>query len=86
MTSFFVPRHALGACNAAWRVPLLLVRRRQTGPTLPQPHRYIWPAELDLMAQLAGFKLETRHADWRDTEFTGESPSHVTVYRKTTDR
>lgn len=50
------------------------------------PHRYIWPVELDLMAQLAGFKLETRHADWRDTEFTGESPSHVTVYRKTTDR
>ena len=28
------------------------------------PHRYIWPAELDLMAQLAGFELETRHADW----------------------
>jgi hypothetical protein len=27
------------------------------------PHRYIWPAELDLMAQLAGFELETRHAD-----------------------
>ena len=24
------------------------------------PHRYIWPAELDLMAQLAGFELETR--------------------------
>jgi hypothetical protein len=27
------------------------------------PHRYIWPAELDLMAQLAGFELESRHAD-----------------------
>jgi SAM-dependent methyltransferase len=24
------------------------------------PHRYIWPDELDLMAQLAGFDLETR--------------------------
>jgi SAM-dependent methyltransferase len=45
------------------------------------PHRYIWPAELDLMAQLAGFKLETRHADWAGTEFTAESPSHVSVYR-----
>jgi SAM-dependent methyltransferase len=50
------------------------------------PHRYIWPAELDLMAQLAGFELETRHADWRGTEFTAESPSHVTVYRKPADR
>ncbi|MEV5414461.1 class I SAM-dependent methyltransferase, partial [Thermopolyspora sp. NPDC052614] len=45
------------------------------------PHRYIWPAELDLMAQLAGFELETRHADWSGTEFTAESPSHVSVYR-----
>ena len=45
------------------------------------PHRYIWPSELDLMAQLAGFELETRHADWARTEFTAESPSHVSVYR-----
>jgi SAM-dependent methyltransferase len=45
------------------------------------PHRYIWPAELDLMAQLADFSLETRHADWAGSEFTAESPSHVSVYR-----
>ena len=45
------------------------------------PHRYIWPAELDLMAQLAGFALETRHADWRGSEFTEDSPSHVSTYR-----
>lgn len=45
------------------------------------PHRYIWPAELDLMAQLAGFELESRHADWSGSEFTAESPSHVSVYR-----
>ncbi|HEY9294393.1 MAG TPA: class I SAM-dependent methyltransferase [Microlunatus sp.] len=46
------------------------------------PHRYIWPSELDLMAQLAGFVLESRHADWDGSEFTGESTSHVSVYRK----
>jgi hypothetical protein len=46
------------------------------------PHRYIWPAELDLMAQLAGFELESRHADWNGSEFTAESPSHVSVYRQ----
>jgi SAM-dependent methyltransferase len=45
------------------------------------PHRYIWPAELDLMAQLAGFELETRHSDWQGTAFTAESRSHVSVYR-----
>jgi SAM-dependent methyltransferase len=45
------------------------------------PHRYIWPAELDLMGQLAGFELESRHTDWAGTEFAAESTSHVSVYR-----
>jgi SAM-dependent methyltransferase len=45
------------------------------------PHRYIWPAELDLMGQLAGFELESRHADWSGSEFTADSRSHVSVYR-----
>jgi SAM-dependent methyltransferase len=45
------------------------------------PHRYIWPAELDLMAQLAGFELESRYADWSGSEFTADSRSHVSVYR-----
>jgi hypothetical protein len=45
------------------------------------PHRYIWPAELDLMAQLAGFELEARHADCTGADFTAESRSHVSVYR-----
>ncbi|MGN9816612.1 class I SAM-dependent DNA methyltransferase [Streptomyces sp. SD11] len=45
------------------------------------PHRYIWPAELDLMAQLAGLELESRHADWDGKAFTADSRSHVSVYR-----
>lgn len=45
------------------------------------PHRYIWPAELDLMARLGGFALESRHADWVGSPFTGESTSHISVYR-----
>ena len=53
-------------------------RRAVTGRS---PHRYVWPAELDLMAQIAGFELESRHADWLGAEFTAESPSHVSVYR-----
>lgn len=45
------------------------------------PHRYIWPSELDLMAQIAGFELESRSADWSGAPFTAESTSHVSVYR-----
>jgi SAM-dependent methyltransferase len=45
------------------------------------PHRYIWPSELDLMAELAGLEFEARHADWTGSEFTAESRSHVSVYR-----
>jgi SAM-dependent methyltransferase len=47
------------------------------------PHRYIWPSELDLMGQLAGFELESRHADWLGSPFTGASQSHISVYRLT---
>ena len=46
-------------------------------------HRYAWPAELDLMAKLAGLDLAHRWADWRGTPFDGESQNHVSVWRKT---
>ncbi len=58
----------------------------QQTQTFRTPHRYIWPAELDLMAQLAGFDLESRHADWSGSVFTAESRSHVSVYRLPTHR
>jgi SAM-dependent methyltransferase len=44
-------------------------------------HRYVWPSELDLMAQLADFSLESRHASWSGDEFNDEARSHVSVYR-----
>jgi SAM-dependent methyltransferase len=44
--------------------------------------RYIWPAECDLMAQLAGMELEQRVADWHGTPFTGDSESNVSVWRR----
>ncbi|MEY9838231.1 class I SAM-dependent methyltransferase [Streptacidiphilus sp. EB103A] len=49
-------------------------------------HRYVWPAELDLMAQLAGLELESRQANWAGAEFTAESRSHVSVYRLPTTK
>jgi SAM-dependent methyltransferase len=47
--------------------------------------RYIWPAECDLMARLAGLALEQRVADWSGAPFTSDSPSHVSVWRKPLD-
>lgn len=44
--------------------------------------RYVWPAELDLMAQLAGLRLEARYGDWRGTAYTADSEGHVSVWRK----
>ena len=47
--------------------------------------RYIWPAECDLMARLAGLMLEQRVAGWSGAPFTSESESHVSVWRKPLD-
>ncbi|MGW1035472.1 class I SAM-dependent DNA methyltransferase [Streptomyces antibioticus] len=47
-------------------------------------HRYAWPAELDLMAKIAGLHLERRVADWDGSPFTPESPQHISVWRKPT--
>ena len=44
-------------------------------------HRYIWPAELDLMARLAGLTPHRRIADWDGTPFDGESRSAVSIWR-----
>lgn len=44
--------------------------------------RYVWPSELDLMAQLAGLELESRWGGWGGEPFDGESASHVSVWRK----
>jgi len=48
----------------------------------PIEMRYAWPAELDLMARIAGLKLEQRWGGWSGEPFTGLSPAHVSVYRK----
>ena len=47
------------------------------------PFRYVWPAELDLMARMAGLRLRERWADWMRAPFTGESRSHVSVWERT---
>ena len=46
------------------------------------PFRYTWPAELDLMARLAGLRLRERWADWSRTPFSAVSEVHVSVWEK----
>jgi hypothetical protein len=47
---------------------------------LPANHRYAWPAELDLMARLAGMRREHRWSDWTGSPFGDDSRAHVSVY------
>jgi SAM-dependent methyltransferase len=46
------------------------------------PFRYVWPAELDLMAQLAGMTLRERWGGWMREPFTSDSTKHVSVWEK----
>jgi SAM-dependent methyltransferase len=48
----------------------------------PTEMRYAWPSELDLMARLAGLRLEHRWGGWSREPFTALSPGHVSVYAK----
>jgi SAM-dependent methyltransferase len=46
------------------------------------PYRYAWPAELDLMARIAGLEPRERWADWDRTPFTSESGKHISVWQR----
>ena len=46
------------------------------------PFRYVWPSELDLMAELAGMSLSERWEGWDREPFTSESRQHVSVWEK----
>jgi SAM-dependent methyltransferase len=49
---------------------------------VPLPMRYAWPAEIDLMAQIAGMRLKDRWGGWHRQPFTADSKMHVSVYEK----
>jgi SAM-dependent methyltransferase len=51
---------------------------------LSVPFRYVWPAELDLMAELAGMTLRERWAGWKREPFMSDSTKHVSVWEKPT--
>ena len=49
------------------------------------PFRYVWPAELDLMARIAGMRLRERWSSWERDPFTSESTKHISVWEKEGD-
>ena len=48
----------------------------------PVQIRYAWPSELDLMAQLAGLKLQSRWGNWKREAFTATSEKHISLYAR----
>ena len=46
------------------------------------PFRYVWPSELDLMAQLAGMALRERWGGWKREPFASDCTKHVSVWEK----
>ena len=48
----------------------------------PVPFRYAWPAEMDLMAELAGLRLRERWGGWGREPFTSESRLHVSIWER----
>jgi len=61
--------HHLQPVGGAWRMSSI-------------PFRYVWPAELDLMARLAGMRLRERWQDWDRSPFTSESRKHISVWEQ----
>ena len=49
---------------------------------ISMPFRSVSPAELDLMARIAGMRLRERWSGWRREPFTSESTTHVSVWQK----
>lgn len=44
--------------------------------------RLAWPAELDLMARLAGLRLRERWDGWKREPFSADSKRHVSIYAR----
>ena len=61
--------HHLSLVDGQWRL-------------VSMPFRYVWPAELDLMARIAGMTLRERWSSWNREPFTSESTKHVSVWEK----
>ena len=67
----------------AQRVSCRFIRMQEQGvKVIPVELRYAWPAELDLMAELAGMRLVQRWSSWDKTPFVEGSFKHISTYEK----
>lgn len=67
----------------AQRIEFQRIRITEQGTRLvPLVMRYAWPAEIDLMAKIAGLRLVSRWGDWHRAPFTADSAMHVSLYQK----
>lgn len=69
------------AQNQRVSVQLIVIEDKGAIRMFPVELRYVWPSELDLMAQLAGLRLRERWGGWNREPF-GNSDWHVSVYEK----
>ena len=58
-----------------------LVMTEQGVRMYPTTIRYVWPAELDLMARIAGLRLKHRWGSWDKAAFSAASRRHISVYQ-----
>lgn len=58
------------------------VSKNGTGQFWRIPFRYAWPAEMDLMALIAGLSLKHRWSGWDRSAFTAESTKHVSIWQR----
>jgi SAM-dependent methyltransferase len=56
-------------------------RDDRTFAELSVPFRFVWVAELDLMARIAGMTLEHRWAGWDRSPFSDDSTSAISIWR-----
>mgnify|MGYP001811645341 FL=1 len=60
----------------------IVIEDGQPARVMPVSLRYSWPAELDLMARLAGLRLRNRWADWDRSPFGDHSDKHVSIWSR----
>jgi SAM-dependent methyltransferase len=82
LVPFEVSEHKVGFDEYDVANQGLISHHIEGGKRFSVPFRYVWPAELDLMARIAGMRLQDRWANWQREPFTALSPSHVSVYER----
>lgn len=66
--------------NQRLNVQHVVINEKQGIKLYPVQMRYVWPSELDLMANLAGLELKHRWGGWNRMPFLFDSKKFISVY------